>query len=52
MLLRCEECGKDARSGEEARGWRTFLIVVEEGEPAEAVHYCPDCARRQFGDDG
>jgi hypothetical protein len=48
MLLRCEECGKAARTGEEARGWRTFLTVVEEGKPAEAVDYCPDCAKREF----
>jgi hypothetical protein len=52
-LLRCEECGKEARTGEEARGWRTFLFVVKEGKPAEAVNYCPDCAKREFApDDG
>jgi hypothetical protein len=50
MLLRCEECGKE-RTGEEARGWRTFLTVVEEGEPAVRVDYCPDCAKREFDDD-
>ena len=52
VMLRCEECGKEARAGEEARGWRTFLTVVEEGKPAEAVDYCPDCARREFENDG
>jgi hypothetical protein len=51
LMLRCEECGREARTGEEARGWRTFLIVVKEGEPAEAVDYCPDCAKREFEDD-
>ena len=51
MLLRCEECAKEARTGEEARGWRTFLFVVAEGKPAEPVDYCPDCARREFEDD-
>ena len=40
-MLRCEECAKEARTGEEARGWRTLLIVVEEGKPAEPVHYLP-----------
>jgi hypothetical protein len=25
-----------------------LLIVVEEGKPAEPVHYCPDCAKREF----
>jgi hypothetical protein len=51
LMLRCEECGREARTGEEARGWRTFLIVVKEGQPAEAVDYCPDCAKREFEDD-
>ena len=37
--------------GGEARRWRAYLTVVEEGEPAEVVVYCPDCARREFGDD-
>jgi hypothetical protein len=48
MLLRCEQCCKEAWTGEEGRGWRTFLIVVEEGKPAEPVNYCPDCAKREF----
>jgi hypothetical protein len=51
MLLRCEECGKEARTGEETRGWRTFMFVVVEGKPAEPVDYCPDCAQREFEDD-
>jgi ribosomal protein L44E len=52
MLLRCEECGKEARTAEEARGWRTFMTVVVEGQPAERVDYCPDCAKREFEGDG
>jgi hypothetical protein len=51
MLLRCEECGKEARMGEKARGWRTFMIVVVEGQPAEPVTYCPGCAKREFEED-
>jgi hypothetical protein len=51
MLLQCEECGKEAGTGEKARGWRTFLFVVKEGKAAEAVHYCPDCAKREFAPD-
>ena len=51
MLLRCEECAKEARTGEEARGWRTFMFVVVEGKPAEPVDYCPDCAKREFDED-
>lgn len=48
--LRCEECHGEARS-EEARQWRAYVTVVEERAPAEVVVYCPDCARREFGED-
>jgi Zn finger protein HypA/HybF involved in hydrogenase expression len=52
-MLRCEECGKQARTEEEARRWRAYLAVVEEDEPEDVVVYCPDCAKREFGlDDG
>jgi len=52
-MLRCEECGEEARTEEEARRWRAILAVVEEGEAEEVVVYCPDCAKREFeGDDG
>jgi len=50
-MLRCGECGKQARTEEEASRWRAYLTVVDEDEPAEVVVYCPDCARREFGDD-
>jgi ribosomal protein L44E len=47
-MLRCEECGKEPRSEQEARRWRAYLIVVDEDEPEEVVVYCPDCAKRDF----
>lgn len=46
-MLRCDECGTE----EEARRWRAFLTVIEEGEAEEVVFYCPDCAKREFEDD-
>jgi Zn finger protein HypA/HybF involved in hydrogenase expression len=53
MLLRCEECGKETRSEEEARRWRAYLTVIEEREPEEVVVYCPDCAKHEVEvDDG
>jgi hypothetical protein len=53
MLLRCEECGKQARTEEEARRWRTYRTVVDEDEPEEVVVYRPDCDEREFElDDG
>jgi hypothetical protein len=48
MLLRCEECGKEAPTDEWAPGWRAYLTVVEEDEPEEVVVYCPDCVKREF----
>jgi hypothetical protein len=52
-MLRCEDCGKEARTEEEARRRRAYLTVVEEDEPEEVVVYRPDCAEREFEpDDG
>jgi hypothetical protein len=47
-MLVCEECG--CRSESEANGWRSYL-TDEEDAPTKVVNYCPDCARREFGDD-
>jgi hypothetical protein len=43
-MLQCEECGKQARTEEEARRWRAYLTVIEEGELEDVVVYSPDCA--------
>jgi Zn finger protein HypA/HybF involved in hydrogenase expression len=52
-MLRCEKCGKEARTEEEARRWRAYLTVPEERAVEEVVVYCPDCAEREFEvDDG
>jgi hypothetical protein len=46
-MLRCEECGKEARTEEEARRWRAYVTVVEgSGRPPLRVR--PDCANREF----
>ena len=52
MLLRCEECGKEAPTAEEARGWRTFMFVVVEGKPAEPATTAPTAPKREFENDG
>ena len=53
--LRCEECGAVAH--EAARGWRAVRVPlvddmeeVEAHGPRELVAYCPECARREFGE--
>jgi hypothetical protein len=47
-MLRCEECGKEPRTEEEALRWRAYLTLIEEGELEEVVVYCSDCAKREF----
>jgi hypothetical protein len=47
-MLQSEECGRRATTDEEARRWRAYLTVVEDGESEEVAVYCPDCARREF----
>jgi hypothetical protein len=51
VMLRCEECGKEATSEVEAHHWRAYLTVEEEDEPEGVVVLCPDCAKREFGGD-
>lgn len=41
--LRCVECGVESEGS--ARGWRAPLTVDD-----EVATYCPDCARKEFGD--
>jgi hypothetical protein len=48
--LRCEECRSEA-TAKKTRRWRAYLTVVEEGKLPEVVVYCPECAKREFGDD-
>jgi hypothetical protein len=44
--LICEECRRFWRRAGER--WRMYVLDVDD-EPAYAVIYCPDCARREFG---
>ena len=43
LVLECVECHR--RSEGSARAWRAFLTVDN-----EIATYCPDCARKEFGD--
>lgn len=42
--LACIECGRLWLDGRER--WRIYVL---DEDPPEAVPYCPDCARREFG---
>ena len=48
MKLICEECGRQADVV--AHAWRTVLTLEEDGSTQTAT-YCPECARREFGDE-
>ena len=57
-MLRCEECGREGRTGEDASGWRALLTVApdddvsgdtDDDEVRGVAIYCPQCAEREFG---
>jgi hypothetical protein len=45
--LLCIECKE--RSDSSARGWRGYLVDVDDDGEDEVVFYCPRCAAREFG---
>ena len=49
-MLRCEECGREARKDEESKGWRAFLAGDPQDDPPEVAVFCPECAEREFGE--
>jgi hypothetical protein len=49
-VLACAECPRV--SSVTARGWKAYRTDDPEiNEPARLSFYCPECARREFGDD-
>lgn len=59
-MLRCEECGREARTGEDTRRWRALFTALpgdemrnhtddDEDEVPSVAVYCPECAEREFG---
>ena len=52
-MLKCEECGRQPATEEEALRWRAYLTAaLDEGEPNEVAVYCPECAKQEFEDEG
>jgi NAD-dependent SIR2 family protein deacetylase len=45
LSLRCVECHE--RWDDESERWRVYFTS---DQPPKPVTYCPDCARREFGD--
>jgi hypothetical protein len=50
FIITCGECHRRWLPDDDER-WRAYLGVEEDiEEPAELVFYCPECAKREFGD--
>jgi hypothetical protein len=43
--LVCAECGRESEP--DAAGWRAYL-----DDDGQAVTFCPECAKLEFGDGG
>lgn len=47
LALICAECG---RTGDEhARGWRGYLVDLDEDGADEVAFFCARCSIREFG---
>jgi uncharacterized protein YlaI len=47
-VLACAECPRV--SSATAAGWRGYRSDDPETEPPRLAFFCPECARREFGD--
>jgi RNA polymerase subunit RPABC4/transcription elongation factor Spt4 len=47
-LLTCGECGRE--DFDHGRGWRGYLVDLDDDGADEVVFFCPRCAAREFGD--
>jgi hypothetical protein len=46
VALICAECG---RADDHGRGWRGYLVDLDEDGADEVIFFCPRCATREFG---
>ena len=46
-VLQCAECERPWLPEDTEHWWSAYLT----DEPPEVVFFCPDCAKREFGDD-
>ena len=50
LIPECAECERPWLPADEER-WRAYLGGDDLHKPGEVVFMCPDCAKREFGDD-
>lgn len=47
-LLTCGECGREDL--DQGRGWRGYLVDLDDDGADEVIFFCPRCVAREFGD--
>jgi hypothetical protein len=47
VALICAECGRTEDN--DARGWRGYLVDLDDDGADEVIVFCPCCAAREFG---
>jgi hypothetical protein len=49
--VRCQECGREAEVEAHAAGWVAYRVdLPDDPDEPEVIVFCPECARREFGD--
>ena len=47
VALICAECGH--QDDDHGRGWRGYLVDLDDDGVDEVIFFCPRCATREFG---
>ena len=47
VALICAECGQP--DDNDGRGWRGYLVDLDDDGADEVIFFCPRCATREFG---
>jgi ribosomal protein S27AE len=47
--LECTQCGRWAADHDE-RGWKGYLVDLDDDGRDEVAYFCPTCAQAEFGE--
>jgi len=47
VALSCAECGR--QDDNHGRGWRGYLVDLDDDGADEVIFFCPRCVAREFG---